>query len=466
MKTKAEFQQGIADSISSFPTASLFYQVRDPRLLAQLDAMATMLAMISAEVDTAAMEPFTKARDMTVMADAAVKGVLPFGSPMQTKIQIENKSATAFPVTHGRRIRDSQGRLWMVTLGATVPAGSTAIVEAQQATQSSFEHVVTTNRGFYRIQVPQPENGHIVGVTVADALSVPFEYVAEFVNVAPGDRVFHLETDELRMLYIKFGAAATAGYQPSVGEKITVIVTETEGEINLSATSRFTFEYDNSPAESGCVMTLSEIIAPGSGPMDIATMREITSFPSTYDSNAVYLGNFDFLVRRNLSPFKFLSIWNEQREEEVRGANYDNINRLFVAARKTGVADTTLRQKIAAIITKADDSLRIKHVPVIDVPVQLQVTIYAQPVYDFAAVKQQAIDQLISAYGEDSAWAKRGEATILYKDVYDLLTGAIQALRDRDSDLRMTVAEPLGQILPEQFRYVSLQSLTVLVLQK
>lgn len=466
MKTKADFQQGIANSISAYPVASQLYQVGDPRLLASLDAMATMLAMLSTEQEVAAMEPFTKARDMTVLADAAVKGVLPFGSPTTVKILAANSSNTSFVVQRGRRLRDSQGRIWTVTVGATVPASGSAIIEAEQASATSFEHTVSVSRGFYRIDVPQPEVGHIVSVALMDEQSVPFEYVVEFVNVDPGDRVFHLETDEYRKLYIQFGASAIAGYQPATGEKLTVSLSETEGAINLAATTLFTFEYTSSVYESGAKMSLVEVTAPGSGPMDIATMREVCSYPSTYDSNAVFLGNFDFLVRRNLSPFEFLSIWNEQREEEVRGANYDNVNRLFVSARKTGVADTILRQRIERIIKTADDSYRIKHVPVVDVLIGLQLTIYAQPVYDFAAVKQQAIELVLGSYGKASAWAKRGEAEILLKDVYDLLTQEIQALRDRDSDLRVTVAEPTGTRLPEHFRYVSEASLTVTVLQK
>lgn len=467
MKTKADFQKGIADSISSYPTAALFYQVRDPRLLSQLDAMATMLAMMSSEVDTASMEPFTKARDMTVLADAAVKGVLPFGSPTVARINILNASASSYIVARGRRLRDTQGRIWSVTVGVIVPANGSAVFEAEQASATTFEHTVTASRGFYRIDVPQPDNGHIVSVSMADAQSESFAYTSEFVNVEPGAKVFHLESDELRKLYIQLGATDIAGYQPVTGETLTVTISETEGAIAISATSLFTFEYSNSPAESGARMTLVEVVAPGAAPMDIATMREVCSYPSTYDSNAVYMGNFDFLVRRShLSPFKFLSIWNEQREEEARGPTQDNVNRLFVAVRKTGVAADVLRSQIEAIIWKADDSYRIKHVTVIDVYVNLRVTIYAQAVYDFAAVKAQAEKLLLDAYGEDSAWAKRGEAAILYKDVYDTLTASIQALKDRDSDLRMTVTDDATKVLPEQFRYVSPQSLTVTVLQQ
>src|SRR5690606_37397032 len=98
---------------------------------------------------------------------------------------------------------------------------------------------------------------------------------------------------------------------------------------------------------------------------------EISAYPSVYNSSAVYLGNFDFLIRRNLGPFRFLSIWNEYKEEQVRGADIDNINTLFVTAVKDGVDDATLRSQIYDAIKAADDSYKIKDVAVdeIEIPV-------------------------------------------------------------------------------------------------
>lgn len=465
MKTKAEFERAMVDAISAYPAASLYYQVRDPRLLAALSANAAMLAMLSTEQDVASMEPYTKARDMTVLADAAVKGVLPFGSPTVARIKIENAGAGAVQVTAGRRLRDTQGRIWTVTVGGTAPPAGSALIEAEQVSLSSFDHVVGAPRGFYRIDVPQPENGHIVSVRLAGATAGAFEYVAGFVNVSPGDKVFHLATDEKRRLYIQFGSSDSVGYQPAGGESFTVTTSETEGAITLSATSLFTFQYSASVYESAAKMSLVEVLSPGADPMDIATMREVCSYPSTYDNNAVYLGNYDFLVRRNLSPFKFLSIWNEQREEEVRGPNQDNINALFIAARKTGVEAATLQTQIRRIIEGADDALRLKFVEIIDIEIVVKITIFAQSVYDFAAVKQDAIDLVLANYGEDSAWAKRGEAVIRYKDLYDALTNDIQALGDRNSDLRVEVVNVDVAPNPEQFRRVTASSLTVNVVE-
>ena len=81
MLTKADFQRAIRDSISSYPAIAPLYQSGDPRVLQHLDAMATMLAMFSAQLETAMSEPFEKTRDTTVLADAAMRGIVRKATP-------------------------------------------------------------------------------------------------------------------------------------------------------------------------------------------------------------------------------------------------------------------------------------------------------------------------------------------------------------------------------------------------
>lgn len=459
MKTKADFQQLIADSVSAFPAISAFYQARDPRLMAGLDAMATMLAMLSAEQDVAAMEPFTKARDMTVLADAAVKGVLPFGRGLEVLLFVENSSSQPVPVSSGRIILDAQGRYYVVTVGATIAAASSGTLRATQVTKRVVTHTVSVSRPFYEIEIEAPAVGHIASVSVSGSGGA-YAYTPDFVNVAVGERVYHIKSDEKRRLFVQFGATGVTGHQPSAGSVITITITDTEGDVDLAVGAQFSFEYAGSVYESGLKITMSEVVSPGSGPMDIATMREVCSYPSTYDSNAVFLGNFDFLVRRELSPFTFLSIWNEQREEVARGPSIDNINRLFVSARKAGVVDSVLQSQIAEVILRADDSYRVTAVAIDDVEVPLTVAIQIPSIYDSEAVRQQAIALILRDYGATSAWSKRGEAKLLYKDIYDLLKTNIQALQDRYSDMQVVVP-PIAGVLPEQFRRITEASLTV-----
>lgn len=462
MKTKADYLARAESVIAEYPKAALAYQVRDPRLLAMLESMATMLSMHSMEQDVAAMEPWTKARDVTVLADAAVKGVLPFGTPMRVSLLVQNVTTVAFSVLTGRRLLDQRGRVYVVTTGANVPANGSATIQAIQQTESVTAHTVTANQAFYRVPVSAPEDGYIAGILVADDQGNLFEYTPEFTNLEAGQQIFHLESDENRQISVVFGSNYVGGYQPSVGEVMQITVQATEGEVELSSGASFAFEHATTVAESGAKITLSAVLTPGADPMDIATLREVTSYPSLYDASAVYLGNFDFLLRRHLSPFRFLAVWNEQLEEKVRSASVDNINCLFVAAKKDGVADATLQEDIERVILAADNSYRVRWVVVQESEISVSITLQVPDVYDSAAIEQQAREIVLAQYGRDSAWAKRGLGRVLYRRITSLLQSGIQACQAEEADIQVTVQDT-GTILPETYRYVSQNSLTISV---
>lgn len=462
MKTKDEYMAKAKAAITEYPKAALAYQVRDPRLLASLEAMATMLSLHSMEQDTAAMEPWTKARDVTVLADAAARGVLPFGTPMQVTLSVENVTATSFEVLTGRRVLDQQGRAYVVTLGATIPANGSTTIKAIQRSEVAFAHTVTTNTPFYRVDLAKPDIGYICEVALADANANTFTYTAEFTNIEVGQRVFHLESDENRDLAIVLGSKAVGGYQPSVGETLRITVYSTEGEISLSTGAAFVFEYATTLAESGAKISLVSVEVSGEGPMDIATMREIANYPSLYDASAVFLSNFDFLLRRNLSSFRFLSVWNEQKEEDVRGPSVDNINTLFVSAVKDSVDEATLKAEVERVIRTADDSYRVRWVTAAETAIPVSVVLTIPDAYDSEAVRQQARELILAQYGRDSAWAKRGQGRVLYRKVTALLEDGIQACQAEESDIEVTVTDDAA-ILPETFRYVSVASLVITV---
>jgi hypothetical protein len=465
VKTKLDFQTAIAAEISKYPTAYQLYQAQDPILLAQLDAMAAMLGMVSAEMDVAANEPWTKARDVTVLADAALKGVLPFGRPMKVKLSVANTGSTPVTIATGRKLLDTQGRNYIVTLGADVAAGGTAFIEAMQQSERSITHVVALSQPFYGIPIDAPEGNKVIAeIRVTDMQANAFEYVSGYINIEDGQKVFHIESDETKAVFIKFGASGIAGYQPQTNEQFSVTVIETEADIEVSAGSQFAFEYSYSLYENGVTMTLSEVLSKGQNPMDIATMREVTSYPSVYDNSAAFLGNFDFLIRRNLSPFKFLSVWNEQREEEARGADVANINCLFVSAEKEGMTTAALQNEITRIITNADNSYRVKFVAIAHQEIPVSITAYVQAIYDFEQVKEQIRQLVIAEYGQDSMFAKRGSNRIRYKRLYDMLENNVQALQGVNSDFTLTINDT-ATILPESFRYVSNTSLTITILQ-
>ena len=460
-KTKADYQALIAAEVSNYPTAAQFYQAQDPRLLASLDAMASMLAMIDGEMNVAAAEPFTMARDMTVKAAASVQGVLPFGQPSRHRLLIENASLAPISVVTGRRFMDSQGRVYVAEAGATIAASGSGTVQVVQQQESEFQHTVTASQPFYKIQIPDRQSGKFfTQIKVRDASGNQFAYNPQYVNVLSGDRVFHLLTDENQRLYVQFGAFGIAGYQPGAGEALTITVFDTEGDVELDVGARFAFEYSQSIHDRSATITLDAVLSPGSQPMDVATMREVVSYPSIYDENAVYLGNFDFLVRRNLSPLRFLSVWNEQREEEARGPSIDNINAIFVSALKDGVAQPTLYGLIRDTIKRADDSYKVIWVGAVTTEIPVSITARIAPVYDFVTIAQQIREIVMAEYGPDTPFAKRGQTRVLYKRIYDLIYKQVQAIRDSGADLEVAITDS-GTLLPEQYRYVSAASLTV-----
>lgn len=457
--TKDEFIQSAVNEIASYPTIALRFQIGDPLITQGLASMAAMLADVSNQVEVTAGEPFTKARDVTVRSDAAVKGILPFGTPSIAVIKVTNGSLMPVQVLAGRSIQDAAGRYWLVTAGVNLNAGAVGFLTAKQVTSREFTHQVSTYAPFYSIELSTPEVGFIANVLVDR-----FEYSTNFANIADGEKVYNIKSNELSELSLQFGIAGLSGYQPTVGELINVTVQDTEGAITLSNGMKFYFEYTDGASDALLTMELSEVSQAGAAPMDISTMREVCSYPGIYDDSAVFGSNFDFVVRKNVSPVTFLSIWNEAREEDVRGASVDNINTLFVAARKAGTTDAVLQSQVAAVIRRADDSYKIKFVPPIDVVVPMVITLTIPSVYDSGAVKQQVSTILLRQYGADSAWAKRGEAQILEKDVYALMVeNNVAALAARLGNLTVDNIGDDAKVLPEHYRYITPESLVIKV---
>jgi hypothetical protein len=90
------------------------------------------------------------------------------------------------------------------------------------------------------------------------------------------------------------------------------------------------------------------------------------------------------------------------------------------------------------------------------------VTLTIPSVYDSGAVKQQVRTLLLGKYGPDSAWAKRGEAQILEKDIYALMVdNNVTALTSRLGNMTIDSIGDDSPVLPEQYRYITTESLVI-----
>jgi hypothetical protein len=467
--TRDDFLAKFAAIITNFPALALYYQAGDPTLLAPMGAVATMFGMLSEQLDIAMLEPFSKTRDTTVLADAAMKGILPFAIPPTMTITATNPGTVSVPITAGRRLLDQNGRVYTAQTNATVPAGGTATLLVKQMTTRAESATVDQSAPFYAVQIPENSDADqcVSGVYVS-VDGAQYYYAPEFANVAADDPAFDIVTDEQRRLFVKFGWANTFGTQPDAGATVSLLIEETLGATDLATNAAFTLEATTTTADRALTFKLASVVNPGADPVDIEVLRQLATYPSGYDGSAVYLGNFDFLIRRNLLNLRFLSVWNEQVEESVRGPNVQNINRQFIAVLSDGATTAdqiaALQKSIRNVVAAADDSYWVKFVDAVETPLPLTINAQVSVVHDTGDVEAQIRAQVLALYGRDAAAVRQGMIRLSNKKITDALKKNIVALQDDGSDFQITLPAQTN-LLPEQFRYVSDASLTVNVTQ-
>jgi hypothetical protein len=448
MYTKADFQQAIDDSIANYPAVAPLYHAGDPRILQHLDAMATMLSMLSSQLETAQAEPFEKTRDATVLADAAMRGIIRKARSGRVRVSVANSSGSEFSAQAGRNILDSVGNLYRIDTPAAVANGATGTVDATQIKSETLAHTVSGTVPFYAIEIPEAaDDSYLSGIAVSDA-DGEYEYRERYVNTLADERVFHVEADDQQRVYVRFGQSGIVGTQPTDGAQITLTIYRAVGEIAPAANSPFSFEYIQSPLESSVELTLNAVLDKGENPPDMATLRDLIKYPSVYDHNAVFLGEFDFVVRRAYSDTQFLSVWNETLEEAARGANVDNINTLFVACMSAAGTETVLTEPdpgvpiaptviaegaltvtqigIRNTINSADDSYKVKFLTPVRSKITMSVTATVSTAYSSVDVQSQIINVLLVEYGETSpsTWCQQAAVSAGLQTITGQSSGA------------------------------------------
>lgn len=462
--TKDDFQRAAINALSRFPLVAQYVQAGDPRVLAQIGAQAAMLAMLSEQVDVAQFEPFVKSRDATVLADASLKGVLPLARACRVTLTLTNTDNADFFIDAGRRFVDAKGRIFEADSWAVVKAGLTASVICTQRTRRVISHTAGNITPFYRIEVDQTDEAVFLNTLTLFKGSDEFVYMPDWFNVMPGALAYQLETDERRKLWVCLGSKDVVGYGVQQGDTFELRITECEGKIgDLTTGSEFNFEYIYTPQEGRIKAQLTVLTDEGAAPLSMPELREIARYPSIYDHNAVYLGEFDFLLRRYISEIRFLSVWNEQVEETVRGPSVASINKLFVSGLVQGMTDGAFRARAKDLIGRADNSYGLVFVPAVLTPVSVVVTGNVSAVNDPAAVESQIRAAILGKYGDGQQGVSKGMSNpIRYQSIYRLLRDSVPALQDTMSDFSITVTLP-PVVLPEHFLNISAASLAVTI---
>lgn len=482
MYTRDQFiQMAIEASQAKYPAVAALIKAGDPRILQQIEAQATMLAMYSQQLEVAQSEPFEKTRDSTVLADAAMRGLVPKSRPATVQVIAENKSGAPFIIAAGRYLMDPQGRSLRVEAPVEIPAGGSGLFRAVQLYEREVTHIVSGSRPFYTIQISMADDdASLCGLSVADGAGV-YEYRERYVNTREGERIYHVEADERQRVYVRFGQDGVVGTQPVDGTEITINALYSLGDVEFSAGALLVFETMQDPAEAMVEMRLDEVLVKGQNPPSMRTLRELAKYPSVYNHNAVFLGEFDFLIRRNFPDLQFLSVWNEGVEESVRGMNLDNINALFIAclsglggepvlseAKGETVAPvkltelTATQEQIKAKVRLADDSYRVYFYTPIRSEIEIRIQATVATSYEEQVVQEQIVKVMLEHFGEAAPQSRRGQSTPLYQQVYQILRREVPALSVGRADLKVYIDESADvDSRPELWRYVSPSSLLV-----
>jgi hypothetical protein len=460
--TKEQFQQAAIDALGGYPNVAQYVKAGDPRVLAQIGAQATMLAMMAATVDVAKFEPFVKSRDGTVLADAALKGILPLGRACRVTLSIQNTDAQQVTLGSQRRYLDAKGRLYELDSTVVIEPGGTATATATQIRRRSLTSKISVANDFYSLPVSLSSDELFLNTLVVYRGLEEFAYAPDWFNVAPGQLAYQVEVDELRQMFVKFGKSTVIGYGVAQGDEFTLDITECNGRIvDLAPGSDFNLEYILTSYDAGLKATLLSVEDEGAAPATMPELRVMARYPAIYDHNAVYLGEFEFLLRRYITGIRFLSVWNEQIEEGVRGADVDNINTLFVSGLVTGMTNAAFEERVTTLLRRADTSYRIRFVPPVLVPVPMTITGSIAISWDRATVESQIRSLILTYYGDGSINVSQGmKQPIKKSQINKLLRENIDALRDEKAEFDVAVTLPVTP-LPEHFLYIASASLTV-----
>lgn len=483
LTSKQLYDEAAAKAAGAFPGLDLRIQAGDPLLSRNLFAAATQLAMLSADAEVSAAEPFAKTRDGTILADAAMRGIVRRATPARARALLSNESAVTVTIDGGRLLSDVQGRPWVAVTSVSVPAGQSGAFELEQYALAEQIHTVVAFKPFYAIQIADAEDGSdLAGLAVSDSAG-ELEWRDHYINTWPGERVYHVEADDKGLAYVRFGMAGRVGVQPAVGDVITVQVRRSFGDVMIDAQSPFALESLASMAEAQIRISMDALLVAGQSPISLTVLSDLARYPAVYNTaDAVFCANFDFAVRqRHYTALRFLSIWNEAAEERVRGPDIRNMNCLFVAclSRPGGeqvltqdddapldpqeaLALTATQQAIKATIARLDDSYRVRFFSPVRAPLALEIWCKVSTSYVRADVAARIREVVLASFGEEAAATRRARGKPLHVQVYDALMQNVPALQAGGrTDLTVTIPAYDDADRPELWRFVTDGLLTV-----
>lgn len=467
MPSLSKIQQVTLIALQAYPDIYARYISGDSTVTAPMNAIQHMLAEIGRDVEVSEIEPFIKSREATILADASNKGILPLGTPCQHYITLTNRGTQRVTILSGRVFEDAQGRPWRFLQNAEVLPSESVDILAEQSQMRTINQTIIETLVFNQFKVEIEEDMSLVNMSVIDQNDNIYSFVTRWMNTKAGDYAITLKTDTLREVTLEFGDTERFGRTLEANTELKITLLETYGEVETSSLKEAMLQQTNTSDEAKLAIRFKAggVVRMGANPLSIDQMRLLASYP-THDDNAVFLGNFDFLVRKNfMSRSYYLNVWNEMIHEQHYGSSVDHINHLFVSVVPKNPDEYNLIcSEISQLIAKVDNLYSYDNVVFIE-PVErpFQITIKAilAPVHDETVVKEQIKTLLISNYGKEQLASSYNMTNgFNLQEIIALINKQISAFQDRQSDFKIDI-EDLSEssIKPSHWLYISEESI-------
>ncbi|EOD4268379.1 hypothetical protein ACJQ7A_003691, partial [Acinetobacter baumannii] len=287
-----------------------------------------------------------------------------------------------------------------------------------------------------------------------------------WMNVEPGEYAVTVTTDNLRRLFIEFGDSERAGRTLQANETVIIGILETYGEVDVNRLKDAALldVLSNDEQRISVRFKAGGVIREGVDPLAVSELRLLSSYPSLYDEDAVFLGNFDYAVRKKfMKRAQFISVWNETLQEQHFAITYRDINHLnLVVVAKNPTEQATLEQDICRYIGYCDNLYegKVNVHEVVEKPIEVKIKGSLASVHNTDMVKTQIKELLVERYGRESLsssrWLVNGFNT---QEMGKLINDNIVAFQDRMSDFTIMLSNELNK--PNEWVYVTKDSITV-----
>lgn len=363
-------------------------------------------------------------------------------------------------ITNNTNARISASSLMQVTAANQVPytvldhidlaRGESVILPLSQVEIESLSYVVEAEQSWLTVLIPAEytERLHKMVVRVDGE-----EWASSFMfrNAIEDSEVYMESYKSTDQYTLRFGNGIN-GKRPAAGSKIEVDLWLTLGETTLLDGQKLTIKETQSlPFKTSdlTIVTETQIIG-GEEPEDIESIRAGAMYSSIYDNQVAWDGDYNGLIRANISKLVWVSSWGEKQQEKLMGKkDAKNINRIFISAYSSTKSDDVLGEEILALFAGKEGYNETYHIAQRqDAPITVHVTGKVRDSYNTSDGQKAIIDALEALYGKDI----KKKSGVYLKDIWS----AVNSVADSNGvyDFSVTATGILDQVPVDTYQYI------------